>query len=101
MEMNSWIENEFKNCQFADLRLKQRILKMTSQLSVGFGWLFDYYFLTVSHCLPWVSPEKWLGFIESKNNTSHAYDEEVALKVYAEIEFFLAEVTQLLETLEK
>lgn len=47
------------------------------------------------------NPEKWLGFIDSRNNTSHAYDEDVALKVYAEIESFLPEVTQLLETLEK
>ncbi len=47
------------------------------------------------------NPEKWLGFIESRNDTSHAYDEAVALKVYAEIESFLPEVTQLLEMLEK
>jgi len=35
--MNSWIENEFKDSQFADLRIKERILKMTLQLSSGFG----------------------------------------------------------------
>lgn len=46
-------------------------------------------------------PEKWLGFIESRNDTSHAYDEDVALKVYAQIESFLPEVTNLVETLEK
>ena len=46
-------------------------------------------------------PEKWLGFIESRNDTSHAYDEDVALKVYAQIESFLPEVICLVETLEK
>ncbi|MGZ3747892.1 MAG: transposase DNA-binding-containing protein, partial [Pseudobdellovibrionaceae bacterium] len=29
--MDSWIENEFKNSKFADLRLKDRLLKMVSQ----------------------------------------------------------------------
>lgn len=47
------------------------------------------------------NPEKWLGFIDSRNNTSHAYDEDVALKVYAEIESFLPEVKILLAVLEK
>lgn len=48
-----------------------------------------------------LEPEKWLGFIESRNNTSHAYDEDVALKVYLEIQAFLPEVTKLLEAIEK
>lgn len=46
-------------------------------------------------------PEKWFGYIESRNDSSHAYDEDVALKVYTQIESFLPEVTALVEILEK
>ena len=35
--MRSWIENEFKNSEFVDLRLKDRIFRMAQQLSAGFG----------------------------------------------------------------
>lgn len=47
------------------------------------------------------NPEKWLGFIDSRYDTSRAYDEEVAMKVFSEIESFLPEVTALLKTLEE
>ena len=45
--------------------------------------------------------ELWLKFIEARNNSSHSYDEEVAKKVFIEIELFFPEVNQLLNVLEK
>lgn len=47
------------------------------------------------------NPEVWLSFIDSRNETSHAYDEDVAKKVYAQIENFLPEAEKLLSTLDK
>lgn len=47
------------------------------------------------------NPEIWLGYIDSRNETSHAYDEDVAKKVYAQIESFLPEAEKLLTTLNK
>lgn len=34
------------------------------------------------------SAEVWLDFIEARNNTSHSYDENVAAKVFSEIQKF-------------
>jgi nucleotidyltransferase substrate binding protein (TIGR01987 family) len=45
--------------------------------------------------------ELWLKFIEARNNSSHSYDEEVAKKVFIEIELFFPEVNKLLTVLEK
>lgn len=47
------------------------------------------------------NPEIWLSFIDSRNETSHAYDEEVAKKVYKQIENFLPEAEKLLATLNR
>lgn len=46
------------------------------------------------------NPENWLQFIDSRNNTSHSYDEDIAQKVYADIEKFIFEAQQLYKTLE-
>lgn len=35
--MDSWIDNEFGNSKFVDLRLKDRLMRMVSKLSIGFG----------------------------------------------------------------
>ena len=47
------------------------------------------------------NPELWLAFIEARNNSSHAYDEDIAQKVFKQIELFFVEVTSLLQKLEK
>jgi nucleotidyltransferase substrate binding protein (TIGR01987 family) len=47
------------------------------------------------------NPESWIKFIDARNETSHTYDDEVAKKVFVEIEKFLPEVTSLLKNLEK
>lgn len=46
-------------------------------------------------------PNLWIGFIEARNNTSHPYDENVALKVFQEIEAFYPEAMKLLTLLSK
>lgn len=45
-------------------------------------------------------PELWLSFIDARNNTSHSYEEDVAIKVFQSIEQFLIEAPKLLERLE-
>lgn len=45
------------------------------------------------------NPELWLSFVDSRYETSHAYDEDIAKKVYTQIEKFLPEVEKLLLTL--
>lgn len=47
------------------------------------------------------SVETWLDFIEARNNSSHAYDEDVAKKVFEEILKFRGESGKLLEGLKK
>ena len=47
------------------------------------------------------NPEIWLSFIESRNETSHAYDEDIAQRVFKQIELFLPESIKLLKNLEK
>lgn len=47
------------------------------------------------------NPETWLDFIEARNDSSHAYDEDIAQKVFKQIELFFVEVTDLLHKLEK
>lgn len=41
------------------------------------------------------SAEQWLDFIEARNESSHSYDEPTAIKVYAQILLFRAEVKKL------
>lgn len=47
------------------------------------------------------SAETWLDFIEARNNSSHSYDEDIAQKVFAEIQTFHKEVGSLYLNLEK
>ncbi len=44
-------------------------------------------------------PELWLSFIDSRNETSHAYDEDVAKKVFTNIQKFIPEVQILINNL--
>ena len=46
-------------------------------------------------------PELWLEFIDSRNQTSHAYDEDVAAKVFLSIQKFIPEAQKLIIELEK
>jgi nucleotidyltransferase substrate binding protein (TIGR01987 family) len=46
-------------------------------------------------------PELWLSFIEARNNTSHSYDEDIAINVFEHIQRFQPEVKLLLERLKK
>lgn len=47
------------------------------------------------------SPDLWLTFIDSRNETSHAYDEDVARKVFANIKLFLPQAKELLDALQR
>lgn len=47
------------------------------------------------------SAETWLGFIEARNDSSHSYDEEVAAKVFAQIQAFVPEADKLAVRLPK
>jgi nucleotidyltransferase substrate binding protein (TIGR01987 family) len=47
------------------------------------------------------SPDVWFKFIEARNETSHAYDENVARRVLQQIEKFLPEALKLLAKLDK
>lgn len=47
------------------------------------------------------SAELWLDFIEARNNSSHSYDEDVAQKVFVQIQKFSAEVKDLSSRLSK
>jgi nucleotidyltransferase substrate binding protein (TIGR01987 family) len=46
-------------------------------------------------------PSKWIDFIDARNNSSHSYDEDIAKKVYTQIEEFLPEAQSLLSLLQK
>lgn len=45
------------------------------------------------------NPSEWIGFVDSRNETSHSYDEDVAKKVFATIQKFLPEAQLLLKSL--
>lgn len=47
------------------------------------------------------NPEVWIEFIDSRNKTSHSYDENTAKAVYKDIELFFPEAKQLFTKLEK
>ena len=47
------------------------------------------------------SAEEWLDFIEARNNTSHSYDEEIARKVFVQIQKFSVKVQVLIANLKK
>ncbi len=46
-------------------------------------------------------PVSWLGFVDARNDTSHSYDENVAIKVFAQIQKFLPEAHVLNSELQK
>lgn len=46
-------------------------------------------------------PESWLKFVDSRNETSHTYDEDVARKVYLVVQMFLPFAKSLLEKLKQ
>lgn len=46
------------------------------------------------------NPDVWLAFIDSRNETSHAYDEDIAAKVFVSIQKFVPEALILLKNLE-
>lgn len=45
------------------------------------------------------SAELWLGFIEARNDSSHSYDEDVAQRVFIEIQKYQPEAERLLSRL--
>jgi nucleotidyltransferase substrate binding protein (TIGR01987 family) len=47
------------------------------------------------------NPEVWFDFIDCRNNSSHAYDEDIAAQVFIVIKTFLPNAEELLENLEK
>lgn len=50
--------------------------------------------------LAWLeSAETWMGFLESRNLSSHIYKEEIAVRVYEAAKAFLPQVKRLLEKL--
>jgi nucleotidyltransferase substrate binding protein (TIGR01987 family) len=52
--------------------------------------------------LGWIpNPEDWIDYIDKRNETSHMYNEEVAIKIFGIIRGFISDVEALLITLEK
>lgn len=47
------------------------------------------------------NPTQWIDFIEARNNSSHSYDEDVAKKVFEEIQKFIPNVKLLLIEIKK
>ncbi len=47
------------------------------------------------------SPDLWLTFIDSRNETSHAYDEDVAQKVFTNIRVFIPHAKDLLVAIKR
>ncbi len=47
------------------------------------------------------SAEVWLDFVEARNNSSHSYDENIARKVFEQIQKFDVEGKKLLAELKK
>jgi nucleotidyltransferase substrate binding protein (TIGR01987 family) len=51
--------------------------------------------------LGWISnPEDWIDYIDKRNETSHMYNEEVAIKIFGIIKRFISDAESLLLTLE-
>lgn len=48
-----------------------------------------------------LNPEVWMQFVDSRNETSHSYDENVALRVFKVIEVFYPEALKLLAKLKQ
>ena len=47
------------------------------------------------------SAEDWLEFIEARNDSNHSYDEDIAQKVFLQIQKFYVQVQELLLRLSK
>jgi hypothetical protein len=76
----------------------------------GCGLRTNYFFFTqkkpatkptTKRTAPNICPELWLTFIDSRNETSHAYDEDVAKKVFINIQKFIPEIQILITNLQK
>ncbi|MFK8137694.1 MAG: HI0074 family nucleotidyltransferase substrate-binding subunit [Bdellovibrionales bacterium] len=46
------------------------------------------------------SPSKWFDFIDARNSSSHSYDEDIATRVFKQIEAFYPEAMSLSKKLE-
>ncbi len=51
--------------------------------------------------LNWIeNPEAWIDYIDKRNETSHMYNEEVAVKIFAVIKAFIQDAEKLINILE-
>lgn len=51
--------------------------------------------------LNWIrNPADWIDYIEKRNETSHIYNEEVAIKIFGVISKFINDADELLKVLE-
>lgn len=51
--------------------------------------------------LGWLAnPEAWIDYIDKRNETSHMYNEEVAIKIFSVIKNFINDAELLIKTLE-
>jgi nucleotidyltransferase substrate binding protein (TIGR01987 family) len=52
--------------------------------------------------LNWISnPEVWIDYIDKRNETSHMYNEDVAIKIFSVIKNFILDAELLKNTLEE
>ena len=52
--------------------------------------------------LNWISnPERWIDYIDKRNETSHMYNEDVAVRIFKVIKEFISDVEALIHVLEK
>lgn len=52
--------------------------------------------------LNWISnPESWIDYIDKRNETSHMYNEDVAIKIFGVIKQFISDAEALLIILDK
>jgi nucleotidyltransferase substrate binding protein (TIGR01987 family) len=52
--------------------------------------------------LNWISnPERWIDYIDKRNETSHMYNEDVAIRIFDVIEKFISDAESLIIILDK
>lgn len=52
--------------------------------------------------LGWISnPEVWIDYIDKRNQTSHIYNEQVALEIFSVIKAFIEDSENLFQTLDQ
>ena len=52
--------------------------------------------------LNWISnPESWIDYIDKKNETSHMYNEDVAIRIFGVIKKFIDDAEALVKILDK